>query len=135
MVNHNVRLLGCHDLLSYYVVRTFNLERILSLYWNQYETFTYRWDPNVVIYLYELGHYWWSLMVISILYKGIMTSYRIETICPLSWSKGHVIMKFVVVVIPLMEFDICSLKVEYDSWPHNRRIYNSMIEEVILMGL
>ena len=35
MVNHDVRLSGCHDSLSYYVVWTVNLEMILSLCENQ----------------------------------------------------------------------------------------------------
>ena len=43
-------------------------------------------------------------------------------------------MKFVVIVIPLVEFDICSLKLEYISWSHNSGICNSRIGEVILIG-
>ena len=50
-----------------------------------------------------------------------MISHGIETVCPIGWSKGHVIMKFVATVIPLMELDI-------------GEIYNSMIWEVILIG-
>ena len=42
-----------------------------------------------------------------------MISYEIETVCPLRLSKGHVIMKFVGIVIPLVEFDICSLEIKY----------------------
>ena len=31
--------------------------------------------------------------------------------CLFEWSKGHVIMKYVVIVIPLIEFDICNSKI------------------------
>ena len=34
MVNHDIRLLDCHDSLSYYVTWTLNLER-LGFCWNQ----------------------------------------------------------------------------------------------------
>ena len=52
-------------------------------------------------------------MAIGILNRGTMISHGIETVCPLGGSKGHVIMKFVAIVIPLVEFEICSLKLEY----------------------
>ena len=35
MINHDVRLLSCHDLPSFSIVQTLNLEILLSLYWNQ----------------------------------------------------------------------------------------------------
>ena len=44
----------------------------------------------------------------------------IETMCPFRWSKGHVIMKFVATVIPLMEFDMCSLELKYVNWSYNK---------------
>ena len=31
-INHHVRLLSCHDLASFYIVQTLNLEILLSLY-------------------------------------------------------------------------------------------------------
>ena len=40
--------------------------------------------------------------------------------CPLGWYKGHMIMKSMAIVIPLMEFNICSLEVEYVIWSHNK---------------
>ena len=40
------------------------------------------WDLKVVIYPYELGHYWWKLVVIGILNKNTMISHEIETV----WS-------------------------------------------------
>ena len=52
-------------------------------------------------------------MATGILNRGTMISHRIEIVCPLRQSKGHVIMKYVIIIIPLMEFDICSLEVEY----------------------
>ena len=39
-----------------------------------------------------------------------MISQEIETMCPIGWSKGHVILKFMAIVIPLVKFDICSLQ-------------------------
>ena len=44
-----------------------------------------------------------------------MISQEIETMCPIGWSKGHVILKFMAIVIPLVEFDIYFLKLEYAS--------------------
>ena len=44
-----------------------------------------------------------------------MIFYGIEIVCPFGLSKGHVIMKFVVAIIPLVEFDICFLELEYVS--------------------
>ena len=70
------------------------------------------WDPKVVIYPYGLGHYWWKRVATGIFNIGTMISHRIEMVCPLKWSKGHVIMKFVVTIIPLVEFDICFLELE-----------------------
>ena len=55
-------------------------------------------------------------------------------ICPPGWSKEHVVIKYIVVVIPLAEFDICFLELEDANLSHNRKIYNSRIGEVILMG-
>ena len=43
-------------------------------------------------------------------------SHGIETMSPLGWLKKCVIMKYVVTVIPLVEFDICFLEVEYVNW-------------------
>ena len=45
--------------------------------------------------------------------KGIMISHGIEIVCPFGLSKGRVIMKSVATVIHLVEFDICSLELEY----------------------
>ena len=44
------------------------------------------------------------------------------------------IMKSVVVIIHLVEFDIYSLGLEYVSDHKINKIYNSRIEEVILIG-
>ena len=52
-------------------------------------------------------------MIIGILNKDITISHEIEIICPFGCFKGHVIMKSMVVIIPIMEFDISSLEVEY----------------------
>ena len=52
---------------------------------------------------------------------------------PHEWSKWYVIMKFVAIVIHLREFNICSLKLEYVSWSHNK-MCNSRIGEIILIG-
>ena len=38
----------------------------------------------------------------------------------IGWLKGHVIMKSMAIIIPLMEFDICSLELEYVNWSHNK---------------
>ena len=77
---------------------------------------TIKWSYNP----YGLGHYWWRLVATVILNKDTMISHGIEIVSPLEWSKGHVIMKYVVVVIPLVEFDRCSLKLEHVSWSHNK---------------
>ena len=42
-----------------------------------------------------------------------MISHGIETMYALRRSKGYVIMKSMATVIPLVEFDICSLELEY----------------------
>ena len=52
-------------------------------------------------------------MVAGILNRGIIISHGFDTKCPFRCLKGNVIMKFVVVVIPLVEFDICSLQLKY----------------------
>ena len=54
-------------------------------------------------------------MVIGILSKGTMISHRIEIVCLLRISKEHLIIKSVAIVIPLVEFDIFSLELEYVS--------------------
>ena len=46
---------------------------------------------------------------------------EIKKMCPIGLSKGHVIMKFVATVIPLVKFDIFSLELEYVNWSHNKR--------------
>ena len=69
-----------------------------------------------------------------ILNRGTMISNGIETVCPLVWSKRHVIMKFVVIIISLVEFDVCSFELGYVSWSHNKWDLNSRIWEVILIG-
>ena len=114
------KVINCYDSQSYYTAWTFNLERILSLSQNQHETLTYGWDHKVVIYPYGLDHYWWRLVAIGILNRGSMISHGIETVYPFEWSKGHTIMKFVVTVIPLVEFGICFLELEYVNWSHNK---------------
>lgn len=43
-------------------------------------------------------------------------------------------MKFIVIVILLAEFDVCTLEVEYVIWSHNRKICNSRIKEVKMQG-
>ena len=113
-------VINCHDSLSYYTTWALNLERILSLCQNQQEALTFGWDPKVVIYPFKLGHCWWRLVAIGILNRGTMISHRIEIVCPLEWSKRYVIMKSIATVIPLMEFDICSLVIEYVNWSHNK---------------
>ena len=114
------KVINCHDSPSYYPAWTLNLDRILSLCENQQETLIFGWDPKVVIYPYGLGHCWWRLVVTGILNRGTMISHRIETACPLGWSKGHVVMKFVATLIPLMEFDICSLELQYVNWSNDK---------------
>ena len=114
------KVINFHDSPSYCSVRTLNLKKILSLYQNQLEALTHGWDPKVVIYPYGLGHCWWRPIVIGILNKGTMISHGIEIMCPLGWSKWHVIMKFVAIIIHLVEFNISSLKLEYVNWSHNK---------------
>ena len=106
----------------------------LSLCQNQQEALTYGWEPKVVIYPYGLGHYWWRLVTTGILNIGTLISHGIETVCPLGWSKGHVIMKSMAIVIPLVKFDICSLEVGYVRWLHNKWDCTSRILEVIFIG-
>ena len=127
------KVINCYYSPSYYTTWTLNLERILSLCQNQQEALTYGWDPKVVIYSYGLRHCWWRLVATSILNRGTMLSHKIEIVCPLGWFKGHVIMKYVAIVIPLVEFDICSL--ELMSVDHIiSGIYNLRIWKVILIG-
>ena len=114
------KVINCHDSPNYYTSWTLNLEMILSLCQNQPKVLTYKWDLKVVIYPYRLGHYWWRLVAIGILNRSTMISHGIKAMCPLGWSKEHVIMKFMIIVIPLVEFDICSLKLEYVGWSHNK---------------
>ena len=114
------KTINCHDSPSYYTAWTLTLEKILSLCQNQQEALTYGWDPKVVIHSQGLGHYWWRLVAISILNRDTMMSHGIETMHPLGWFKGHVIMKYVAIVIHLVEFDICSLELEYVSCSHNK---------------
>ena len=114
------KTIDCYNSPRYHTTWILNLKRVLSLYQNQHEAFTYGWDPKVVIYPYGLVHYWWKLVAICILNRGTMISHGIETMCPLGWSKGHVIMKSVITIILLVEFDICSLELEYVSWSHNK---------------
>ena len=102
------KTINCHDLSSYYTAWTPNYERILNLCQNQHETLTYGRYPKIVIYPYGLGHCWWRLVAIGILNRNIIISHGIKIMCPFGRSKGHVIMKFVVIVISLVEFDICS---------------------------
>ena len=128
------KAINCHDSPSYYTTWTLNLEKILRLCQYQQEALTYRWDPKVVIYPYGLGHYWWRLVATCILNIGTMISHGIEIVCSLGWSKGYVIMKYVTTIIPLVEFDICSLELEYVNRSHNNVICNSRIWEVILLG-
>ena len=52
-------------------------------------------------------------MAIGILNRGIMISHGIETVYSIGRSKRHVIMKYVAIIIHLVEFDICSLELEY----------------------
>ena len=59
-------------------------------------------------------------MEINILNKGTMISHGIEIECPIGWSKGHVIMKSMAIIILLVEFDICSLELEYVIRSHNK---------------
>ena len=114
------KAINCHELPSYYTTWTLNLERKLNLCQIQQEALTYGQNLKVVIYPYGLGHYWSRLVATSILNKGIMISHRIKTMCPLGWSKGHVIIKSMIAVIPLMELDIGSLELEYVNWSHNK---------------
>ena len=63
-----------------------------------------------------------------------MISHEFKITCPIEWFKRHVIMKSIIVIIPLMEFNICSLELKYVNWSYNKKIFNSMIGEIILMG-
>ena len=113
------KTINCHDSPSYYVVWTLKPERMLSLCWNEYEALPYEWDLKVLIYPYGLGHYWWRLVATNILNKDTIISHGIKTMCLLRWSKRRV-HEFMAVVISLVEFDICSLELEYISWSHNK---------------
>ena len=64
---------------------------------------------------YGLGHCKWKLVATCIFNKGVMISHKTETKFHLRWSKGQVIKKSLNVVIHLVKFDICSLKLEYVS--------------------
>ena len=123
MIHQATILHGLSTLRGYWVYAKIN-----RWLWPMAEILKWSYIP------YRLSHYWWRLVVIDILNRGIMISYGIEAICPLGWSKRHVIMKFVVAVIPLIKFNICFLKFKYISWLNNRGICNSRIGEVILMG-
>ena len=130
-MNHDTRLLivMIHQTTLLHGLST--LRGFLSLWQNQHEALTYGWDPKVVIYPYGLGDYWWRLVAISILNIGNMISYEIETMCPLRWSKGHVIMKSMATIIPLVEFSIYFSELEYIIMSG---ICNSRIWKVILIG-
>ena len=114
------KAINFHDSPSYHTAWTLYLEKILSQFQNQQKALIYEWDPKVVIYSYGLGHGWWRLVATGILNIGTMISHGIKTACPLGWSKGHVIVKSMAIVIPLVEFDICSLELEYVIWSHNK---------------
>ena len=114
------KTINCHDSPSYYTTWTLNLERMLNLCQNQQKVLIYEWDPKVAIYPYGLGYCWWRLVTTGILNRGSMISHWIETICLIGWSKWHVIMKSLATVIHLVEFDICSLELEYVNWSHNK---------------
>ena len=133
-MNHDARvsIVMIHQATILHELST--LRGFLSLWQNQHEALTYGWDPKVVIYPYGLGHCLWRPVATSILNKGTMISHGIETMCPFVWSKGHVIMKYVTTIIHLVEFDICSLELEYVIWSHDKWVYNSRIWEVILIG-
>ena len=98
--------------LLYYMDFWENIEFIPKLIRN--------FNPKVIIYFYGLGYCWQRPVIISIINRDTMISHKIEIMCSFGWSKGHVIMKFVVIVISLVEFDICSLVPEYASWLHNK---------------
>ena len=76
-------------------------------------------------------HCWWRLVAIGILKRGIMLSHRIERVCLLGWSKGHVIIKSMATIIPLVEFSIYFSELEYIIMSG---ICNSRIWKVILIG-
>ena len=135
MVNYDIRLSGCHDSSSYYVDGLSNLRG----YWACVEINWWLWPMGETLkwsYIpYRLGHYWWRLVTIGILNRGIMIPHGIKIVCLFGWSKGHAVMKSMSTVVPLMEFDICFFELEYVSWLHNKRICKFRIGEVILMGL
>ena len=69
-------------------------------------------------------------MEIGILNKGTMISYEIESMFPIGWSKGYVIMKYVATIIHLVEFDKSFFELEYVIWSHKKHgIYNWRIWE------
>ena len=100
------KTINSHNSPSYQTAWILNFERILSKCQNQQESLTYGWDLKVVIYPYRLDHCWWRMVAPSILNRDTKLSHKIEIVCFLGWSKGHVIMKSVVTIIPLVEFDI-----------------------------
>ena len=61
-----------------------------------------------------------ELVTIGILNKDTTVSHGIETVCSIGWSERLVIMKYVVTIIPLMEFNKWSLSLEYVSWSYIR---------------
>ena len=128
------KAINYYDSPSYYITWILNHEWILSMRQNQQEALTYEWDPKVVIYPYGLGHFLWTLVATGILNRDTMISHGIKSVSPLRWSKEHVIMKSVATIIPLLEFDKCSLELEYVIDHIISRICNLRIWEVILIG-
>ena len=111
VMNNDERLLDYYDSPSYYVAWTLNLKKILSFVMKSTRNFDLKW-----LYIsYRLGYRWWKLLATSILNRDTMIYHGIETMCLIGWSQRHVIMKFMVVIISLVEFNICSLKLEYVS--------------------
>ena len=56
------KVIDCCDSPMHYIALTFNFERIFSMCQNQHKALTYKWDHNVVIYSYQLGHCWCRLV-------------------------------------------------------------------------
>ena len=111
VMNNDERLLDYYDSPSYYVAWTLNLKKILSFVMKSTRNFDLKW-----LYIsYGLSYCWWKLLATSILNRDTMIYHGIETMCLIGWSQRHVIMKFMVVIISLVEFNICSLKLEYVS--------------------
>ena len=119
IVNHDIRLsifMIHHDTI---------LHELLSLrgYWTYDEINKGFWPMSETLkwsHILGLSHYWWKLVAISILNRGTITSHGIKIMCTLRWSKGHAIMKFVALIMSLMEFNICFLDLEYASWSYNK---------------